>query len=98
MHHAPLLVLFSLALAACGAPCEEHNGSVDGYCENNTAYNCVTTCADCIDEWKEAPCTGTCTTADSIPPEEYVGGSAPNMSQPTTWAVCSEWVEQEDAG
>jgi hypothetical protein len=84
-----------LALAACGKPCEQVNGSVDGYCDGQVAYNCVTTCADCIDEWKSATCTGTCGTSATFPPEDKVGGSPPNMSNPALYASCSEWDDTD---
>lgn len=94
----PTLALLGLLFAsACGAPCEERDGSVDGYCDGNTAVNCITTCADCIDQWSEVPCTGTCSVGSEPGPEEKAGGSMPNMSHPTAYATCSDWAE-EDSG
>lgn len=85
-------------LVACGAPCEERNGSVDGYCDGNVAVNCLSTCADCIDQWIETPCSGTCGVGDDLPPEADAGGGMPHMSEPTAYASCSEWSEDDTGG
>ncbi len=86
-----------LALAGCGKPCESHNGSADGYCDGDVANNCISTCADCIDEWKQTTCTGGCTVTDTFPPSDKVGGDEPHMSDATSYATCGEWTGDSGA-
>jgi hypothetical protein len=90
-----LLTLAALWLAGCRSPCEERNGSVDGYCDGNVANNCLTDCADCVDQWKSVTCEGTCTVGDTLGPMDKAGGTQPNMSQPEAYAACSEWSEAD---
>jgi len=83
-----VVVAATLGLAACGSPCSNRNGSVDGYCDRTIAANCRSTCADCIDEWIIQACPGTCQQVDQQPAEGLLPEGSPNMSKPKKWAVC----------
>ena len=88
----PLAVLCLSILAGCAQqPCEPRNGSVNGYCDGNTAYSCIEGCGDCRgDEWYSHSCQ-TCVIIAYPPP-----GSGPPFftnPKPTRWATCAEWLD-----
>ena len=78
-----------LALAGCGAPCAKHDGSVDGYCNGTVATNCVSTCADCIDEWKIQACPSACQVVEAKPADGVLPAGEPHIDKPAKWAVCT---------